>query len=75
MATAKQTEAAKRNIRKAQETWREVLAVLRSQPVQVQGGRFAAKPRVNVPESAKPTPAQRQARARNIKKAQTARSR
>jgi hypothetical protein len=54
---------------------REVLDALGSQPVHVQGDRFAAKPRINVPESAKPTPAQRQARARNIKKAQAARSR
>src|SRR5262245_41836831 len=36
---------------------REVLDALGSQPVHVQGDRFAAKPRVNVPESAKPTPA------------------
>jgi hypothetical protein len=39
----------------------------------VRGDRFKAAPRPNVPEEAKPTVAQRQARQRNIKKAQAAR--
>jgi len=36
------------------------------------GDRFKAKPRSNVPERAKPTLAQQQARRENIKKAQAA---
>jgi len=52
---------------------REVLATLGSKPEHVQGDRFAAKPRPNVPEHDKPTPAQRQAQQRNIKKARAAR--
>lgn len=52
---------------------REILETLGSQPVHVQGDRFAAKPRPNVPEQNKPTPAQRQAQQRNLKKAQAAR--
>jgi hypothetical protein len=53
---------------------REVFAELGSTPVHLDGDRFKAKARPNVPESAKPTPAQRKARSRNIKKAQAARS-
>jgi hypothetical protein len=41
--------------------------------VHVVGDRFKAKDRPNVPERAKPTPAQKRARSRNIKKAQAAR--
>lgn len=52
---------------------REVLDALGSKPVHIQGDRFKAKPRPNVPEEAKPTPAQRRARQRNIRKAQAAR--
>jgi hypothetical protein len=37
------------------------------------GDRFQAKPRPNVPEEEKPTPAQRRAQRQNIKKAQAAR--
>ena len=37
------------------------------------GDIFRAKPRRNVPEASKPTPAQRRARTKNIKKAQRAR--
>jgi hypothetical protein len=54
---------------------REVLNALGSEPVHEQGDRFTGKPRPYVPEPAKPTAAQRQARARNIKKAQAARQR
>lgn len=52
---------------------REVLAALGSEPVHVTGDRFRAKPRPNVPEESKPTPAQRRAQQQNIKKAQAAR--
>jgi plasmid stabilization system protein ParE len=52
---------------------REVLAALGSEPVRVTGDRFQAKPRPNVPEEKKPTPAQRRAQQQNIKKAQAAR--
>ena len=52
---------------------REVLETLGSKPEHVQGDRFTAKPRPNVPEHDKPTPAQCQAQQRNIKKAQAAR--
>ena len=52
---------------------REVLGTLGSEPVHVQGDRFTAKPRPNVPEQEKPTSAQRRAQQRNIKKAQAAR--
>jgi hypothetical protein len=54
---------------------REVLETLGSKPAHLQGDRFTAKPRPNVPEQDKPTPAQRQAQQRNIKKAQAARHR
>ena len=39
----------------------------------VSGSLFRGHPRKNVPERAKPTPAQRRARAQNIRKAQAAR--
>ena len=52
---------------------RKLLRNLGSMPVQVAGDRFRARPRANIPERAKPTPAQRRARARNIRKAQAAR--
>jgi hypothetical protein len=51
----------------------DVLSKLGSAPHHVAGDRFKAKPRPNVPETAKPTPAQRRARAANIKRAQAAR--
>jgi hypothetical protein len=53
----------------------EVLGSLGSKPQRVRGDQFRAKARPNVPEKAKPTPAQRRARARNILKAQKARHR
>jgi hypothetical protein len=52
---------------------RGVLDELGSKPIHVKGDAFEAKPRRNVPESEKPTPAQRRSRRANIKKAQSAR--
>jgi hypothetical protein len=52
---------------------KKVLADLGSKPRHVEGDIFEAKPRPNVPEREKPTPAQRRARSANIKKAQAAR--
>lgn len=52
---------------------RDTLAELGSEPQYVKGDVFEAKPRPNVPESEKPTPAQQRARRTNIKKAQAAR--
>ncbi|MEX2034293.1 MAG: hypothetical protein WEA28_03765, partial [Xanthobacteraceae bacterium] len=45
---------------------------LGSAPVQVSGDRFRAKPRRDIPEGEKPTPAMRRAQRENIKKAQAA---
>jgi hypothetical protein len=52
---------------------KKLLADLSSEPVHVKGDMFKAKPRRNVPEREKPTPAQRRARRANIEKAQAAR--
>ena len=52
---------------------KDVIQQLGSQPIHVMGDRFSAKPRPNVPERNKPTPAQLRARRQNIKKAQAAR--
>jgi hypothetical protein len=52
---------------------KHVLEELGSKPRHVKGDAFEAKPRPNIPERAKPTPAQRRARSTNIKKAQAAR--
>jgi hypothetical protein len=51
---------------------RKVLRTLGSAPSHLGGDRFTAKPRRNIPERAKPTPAMRRAQLRNIKKAQAA---
>jgi hypothetical protein len=51
---------------------RKVLASLSATPVHVAGDRFRAKPRRNIPEAEKPTPAMRRAQRTNIKKAQAA---
>jgi hypothetical protein len=51
---------------------RKVLAQLGSVPRHLGGDRFIAKPRRNIPEGAKPTPAMRRAQRANIKKAQAA---
>jgi hypothetical protein len=50
-----------------------VLDKLGSKPKHIKGDVFEARPRPNVPEKDKPTPAQRRARRENIKKAQAAR--
>jgi hypothetical protein len=52
---------------------RKVLEALGSEPVHISGDRFKAKPRPNVPEEDKPTPAQKRAQKQNIKKAQAER--
>ena len=54
---------------------RKLLRTLGSAPVHVSGDRFRARPRARVPESEKPTPRQRRAWLKNIKKAQRARQR
>ncbi|MBX6328052.1 MAG: hypothetical protein IRY89_05705 [Pseudolabrys sp.] len=51
---------------------RRVLAQLGAAPRHLGGDRFVARPRRNVPERAKPTPAMRRARRINIVKAQAA---
>lgn len=53
---------------------KDVIERLGSKPVHVIGDRFKARPRENIPESTKPTPAQQRARRKNIKKAQAART-
>jgi len=50
----------------------KLLNSLGSTPVHVGGDRFTAKPRRDIPESEKPTPAMRRAQMANIKKAQAA---
>ncbi len=52
---------------------RGVLESLGSAPTHVQADRFKAKPRPNIPEREKPTPAQGRAQRRNITLAQAAR--
>lgn len=52
---------------------RQVLEKLGAPPVHVSGDRFKAKNRPNVPERAKPTPAQSRAQSSNLRKAQAAR--
>jgi hypothetical protein len=51
---------------------RDVLETLGTKPLHITGDRFRAKPRPNVPEVSKPTPAQRHAQQSNIQKAQAA---
>jgi hypothetical protein len=51
----------------------ELKNAFRGPIVHEKGDIFRAKPRKNIPEAAKPTRAQRQARLKNIKKAQAAR--
>jgi len=53
---------------------REVLSALGSKLEHIRGDRFKAKPRPNVPEKEKPTPAQKRARQANIKKARATRT-
>ena len=52
---------------------KDVLSKLQTKPKLVRGDIFNAKPRKNIPEKAKPTPAMKKAQTRNIKKAQAAR--
>ena len=52
---------------------REVLEAFASQPEHIEGDRFQAQPRRNVPEKEKPTAAQHRARQENLKKARAAR--
>lgn len=52
---------------------KQLVASLGSQPIHVTGDIFKAKDRLNIPERAKPTEAQKRARSENIKKAQQAR--
>ena len=51
---------------------RKLFAGLGSAPVHVEGDRFRAEPRRDIPEDEKPTPAMRRAQAANIEKAQAA---
>jgi hypothetical protein len=51
---------------------RKLFASLGSAPVHVEGDRFRANPRRDIPEDEKPTPAMRRAQLANIKKAQAA---
>ncbi len=51
---------------------KKLFATLGSAPVHVAGDRFRAKPRRDIPEAEKPTPAMRRAQLANIKKAQAA---
>ena len=51
---------------------KKLFASLGIAPVQVAGDRFRAKPRRDIPEDEKPTPAMRRAQLKNIKKAQAA---
>lgn len=53
---------------------KEVIEQLGSNPVHMIGDRFKARPRAEIPESAKPTSVQQRARRKNIKKAQAART-
>lgn len=52
---------------------RKVLKTLGAPPTHLNGDRFKAKDRPNVPERRKPTEAMRRARTSNIRKAQAAR--
>lgn len=51
---------------------KKVFESLGSVPVHVDGDRFRAKPRRDIPENEKPTPAMRHAQLANVKKAQAA---
>lgn len=52
-----------------------VLKQIRGRITHQKGDVFAAKPRKNIPEAKKPTPAQKRAQMQNIRKAQKARRR
>ncbi len=51
---------------------KKLFVSFRSQPALVEGDRFRAKPKPDIPEDKKPTPAMRRAQLANIRKAQTA---
>ena len=51
---------------------KKLFASLGSRPVHVDGDRFRASPRRDIPEDEKPTPVMRRAQLANIKKAQAA---
>lgn len=51
---------------------KKLMKSLGSPPVRISGDRFKAKPRHNIPEAEKPTPAMRRAQMQNIRKAQLA---
>lgn len=51
---------------------KKLFASLDSVPMHIEGDRFRAKPRRDIPEDARPTPAMRRAQSANIKKAQAA---
>jgi hypothetical protein len=51
---------------------KKLFRTLASVPVHVDGDRFRAKPRRDIPEDEKPTSAMRRAQLANIKKAQAA---
>jgi hypothetical protein len=51
---------------------RDLFSNLASAPVQVEGDRFRAQPRRDIPEAEKPTPKMRRAQPANIKKARAA---
>jgi hypothetical protein len=51
---------------------KKAFASLSSEPVHVDGDRFRAKPRRDIPEEEKPTPTMRRAQLANIKKVQAA---
>lgn len=52
---------------------KKIFDSLGSEAEQVEADRFKARPRRNIPEREKPTPAQRRARMKNIRKAQAVR--
>ncbi len=52
---------------------KELLSKLQTKPKHIKGDVFEAKPRRNIPEKDKPTPAMKKAQKENIKKAQKAR--
>ena len=51
---------------------KKLFASFGSAPAHTDGDRFHAKPRRNIPENEKPTPAMRRAQLANVKKAQAA---
>lgn len=54
---------------------KSIISKLGSKPKRIKADIFRAKPRRDIPESEKPTPAMRRAQRKNIKKAQATRKR